>query len=131
MAEGFKTLDYGDGPKPVVASILTLEAYEQEFYRDLIGDLWGVVRLTEKDLAEAMGEPREDGEISLTIDYTDISWTALVRALWACMKTADPSLPRYDAWKESVGSVNLMAVRSSLLPMLNDGLFLAGAADTA
>lgn len=126
-------IDYGNGPKQVVASVYTMMLYEQAFHSDIVSDVWGRVELTRDDIDGASQTTRRNSagdEVVLTIDFTRTNWTALTKALWACEKTADESVPIYEKWAEDVGEVDLMQLKNELLPVLNAGFFLAGAADS-
>lgn len=109
-------LDFGYGEQEVICSITTLMVYEQEFKRDLIQDLFG--RMVLRD------ETEEEGEFVL--DFRDTNWTALIRVLWAALKTADDSLPPFAEWQANLEDVNLYIVQGVLVPEVQRRFFRAG-----
>lgn len=111
-------IDYGYGEKEIIVSVLTLTLYEQEFQSDLIQDLFGRVSVEDTDASE--------NEIIL-LDFSRTNWTAVTRCLWACLKTADPSLPSFKSWASSLGKVNLFDLKEELIPVVMENLFCAGA----
>lgn len=104
-------LDYGQGDKELVISIYTLVVYEQEFHRDLIKDVFGVVEI------------RNESSDVVSLDYRTVEWTALTRALWAAEKAADASTPGYGEWSAKLGDINLWALAGDFTRALNEHLF--------
>ncbi len=87
----------------------TLVAYEEEFGRDLIQDVFGKVKVEDPKKAE------EDGLV-MVLDYTQTEWTALLRVAWAAIRTADPSLPGFKEWAAGVGEVNFNTISGQVIP---------------
>ena len=71
--------------------------YEAEFHSDLTKDFFGK-QVFKEEKAE---------EKAITIDFTATNWNAVMRVLWAAMKTADPSLPGFERWSEEAEGANL------------------------
>lgn len=115
-------IDYGQGEREIAVSILTLMIYEQEFGGDMLKDLFGRVEIREDDLVDA--------GTTFTFDYTTYNWTAATKALWACLKTADDSVPSFRTWASQVGDVNLYKAWLQLMPEVSRRLFRTGATDS-
>lgn len=96
-------IDYGRGPEEAVVSVETLMVYEHEFGGDMIRDFLGV-----QDFSEGEGDGGE------SVDFRQVNWTALVRMLWAALKTANPDLPGFREWGAGLGDVNLLQANSAL-----------------
>lgn len=135
------TVDYGQGEKEIIVSVKSLMLYEQEFGgRDMIKDVYGRVSVRKSDVkalekldaankveeAEEFVETGDSDEILMELDYRNTNWTALIRALWACLKTADDSLPPFKEWEQGVGDIDLFAVSNQIVPELNRKFFRAG-----
>lgn len=132
------TVDYGQGEKEIIVSVKSLMLYEQEFGgRDMIKDVYGRVSLRKSDVkalekldtveeAEEFVETGDSDEILMELDYRNTNWTALIRALWACLKTADDSLPPFKEWEQGVGDIDLFSVSNQIVPELNRKFFRAG-----
>lgn len=116
------TVRYGGGEHQAVAALHSLDIYEQEFGRDLIKDVYGVVKVTEDDVKGATDAG--DG-VLLRVDYTAVNWTALLRATWACLKNADDSTPRYDTWVKQADGINLQELQNAAFPAFEDAFFPA------
>lgn len=115
-------IDYGKGEKNIEVSIYTLMIYEHEFRRDMIKDLFGKVVVRKED--------EDDKEALAVIDYRNVEWTALIRALWACEKTANNKVKSFDEWagKLSDSEIDLLEIASKLRPEIERRLFRTGAA---
>ncbi|WP_288070768.1 hypothetical protein [Adlercreutzia caecimuris] len=111
-------LDYGRGPEECRMGLKAMSAYEQEFGRDIIQDLFGRVTVREP-------EPDEEGVVA-SVDYRDTNWTALVRALWASRRAADESVPPYAVWADGIDALDLNAVSDALMPEAVRTFFHAG-----
>ncbi len=97
----------GDKEYEGTMGVGTLVAYEEEFGRDLIQDLFGKVTV-------------EDGgdEAAMTIDYTQTEWTALLRVAWSAIRTASPdAVPGFREWASSLGELNLNVISEQLVPV--------------
>lgn len=88
--------------RQAIASVLTLTLYEQEFGKGLIEDLFGKVKRT------------NGVEEDVVMDFTNNDWTAMMRALWACLKTADDTVPCFSQWQRDATGLNLIEVSSRL-----------------
>lgn len=120
----------GEEEKEVILSIETLTIYEEEFDRDMLQDLFGVVELRKSDLksidedaaekttnTEKVSSENEDNDdVVLTIDYTTTNWTAITRSLWAGLRTADRSVPAFAVWAKEVDHLNLNSINAQLTP---------------
>lgn len=106
----------GDEELEAIASAKTLMVYEQEFGSDLIQDLFGraVIR-----------KPEEGEDVLMVFDYTATNWTAALKALWACLRTASDSVPPFKEWIADLPDVNLMEVTGALYPEVQRRLFRA------
>lgn len=105
-------LDYGKGRVEVVVSVEALVRYEMEFDgADMI--------------QECLGRIEQVGSSSM-FDFTQTSWTKLAKAIWACEKTANPSLPGFMEWARSVEDFDLIAVRTEFMTELVRRFFPAG-----
>ena len=106
-------VDFGKGDTEVKYTFYTLYLYEQEFGSDLIKDVFGVAR-----------DDAATGDV--LFDFTTVNWTALTKSLWAGVKCADPSTPRYADWAREVGGVDFMELAGTLLDAINKELFRFG-----
>lgn len=100
----------GGESRKAMASVLTLMLYEQEFGKGLIEDLFGKVENVAQD---------ED----VVIDFTATNWTAMARVLWACLKTADDSLPGFAEWSRGADDLNMFEVAGKLNSLVNGAFF--------
>lgn len=109
-------INFGSGEKEIIASTYTLVIYEQEFGTDLIHDVYGrhVIERPKTD---------DDGNVLPVVDYTRFNWTSMVKALWAMLKTADPSVPPFMEWARENGGVNLFALNNEMMEELDRGFF--------
>lgn len=112
-------IDYGRGEEEAVISVATMMVYEQQFHSDIIQDLFGRSVIRRKDDSE---------DILLEVDYRDVNWTALVRVLWAALKTADETYPSFREWSLSLGPIDLNDLSAKLIPEAYGQFFRAGAA---
>lgn len=110
-------LDFGQGEKELNVSMFTLVVYEQEFHRDLIKDVFGVVEINNTKTDK------------IALDYRTVEWTALTRALWAALKAADSSIPPYGEWAKDAGDIDLWALAGDFTQELNLRLFRPAAAE--
>lgn len=101
------SIDYGQGQTEGIASVWTLCLYEQEFGGDLIKD---VFRSSD-----------EQGSL-----FETENWTCLIKALWACLKAKDDTLPPFKAWAKDIGEIDLLAVQQELPAHIARGLFRHG-----
>lgn len=90
-------------------TVLTTVLYEQEFGSDIIKDLFGKV-------------VQEDSN-DVVFDYTTTNWTATLKALWAAIKTANPSTPNFSDWAAGCDGIDLFEVSGVLMPEVMKGLF--------
>lgn len=108
-------LDFGDGPVKVALNVYTLTVYEQAFDgADLVKDLYGRI------------DVNDEGFDGSTLDYTKRDWAKVPRILWACMRAADQTVPRYDQWAREAGDVNLGAAWVALVELADRRLFRTG-----
>lgn len=111
-------IDYGRGEEEAVIGVATMMVYEQQFRSDIIQDLFGRSVLRRKP---------DDDDVLFEVDYRDVNWTALVRVLWAALKTADDSFPSFREWSMGLGPVDLNDLASKLIPEAYGQFFRAGA----
>ena len=93
--------------------------YENEFRKDLISDFYGV-----QDLSPVVS--LDDDEFK--VDFTKVNWLAATRALWAAVKTADESIPGYNAWMKKTQGVDTWTVRQRLDEAISECFFRSEAA---
>lgn len=111
-------ISIGDKEYEATMGAGTLVAYEEEFGRDLIQDLFG--KVTVDDAGDNGSGKDDDGSagVLFTIDYTQTQWTALLRVAWTAIRTADPSsVPGFREWTASLGELNLNALSEQLVPV--------------
>ena len=100
----------------------TAVLYESEFRSDIIADLFGV-----------QGQDRNpfsfNGENLAEIDFTKVGWLSVAKATWAALKTADSSIPSYQAWMKKARGVNFWDLRETLLEDASDCFFRAAVAE--
>lgn len=111
-------IDYGRGPEECRVGLKAMSAYEQEFGRDIIQDLFGRVVVR--------GPEEEDEGVVVAVDYRDTNWTALVRVLWASLRAADESVPPYPVWADGIDSLDLNAVSDAIVPEAIRAFFHSG-----
>jgi hypothetical protein len=99
----------GDDEAEAIFGVGTLAAYEEEFGRDLIQDLFGKVRVEDPD--------KQGDDVLYTIDYTQTNWTALLRATWAGVSVADPATPPFKEWAKGIGEINLNELMNQVVPV--------------
>ena len=119
----------------------TAQLYEMEFRSDLIQDLYGVqtaeptIELEEPDSddPEAVREFVEKvleapEEYIAKVDFTKVSWNAIMRVLWAAVKTADKNAPGYTAWMQKAAGANLWDIQETLGAAVTECFFRPQAA---
>lgn len=117
-------VDYGAGEKELLFSGWTLVLYEQQFGGDLIQDLFGKVEVRKSDVETALRnvgveeapEREDDDPVLFTSDYTQTNWTAVLKALWAGLKTADDALPGFTQWSRGLGAIDLGRLQKEIVP---------------
>ncbi len=135
------TIDYGDGEHEFICTALTCMIYEQEFVTDpnekitgdLIADTIGKVTLSSNDILHVT----DDGAyVTTVLDYTQVNWNAIFRALWAMLKTAQENgdkstpIPGFKAWQSTLMSFepDMKQLSNDVQQELMRGLFRSGAA---
>ncbi len=108
--------DTDAGKLKAEVTFYTAQVYEAEFQGDIIADIFGVQRMDS-------GEFSFDDGALVGIDFTKVGWTQLTRALWAAVKTAEPSTKRYAEWVRDMKGLNLWDVRNSLIEEISDCFF--------
>ncbi|MBR3327913.1 MAG: hypothetical protein IKG22_11390 [Atopobiaceae bacterium] len=109
------------------ATFYTAYIYEMEFRSDLIRDLFGVQTAEQALEIERTGDGEDDYRI-VKIDFTKVNWTVVAKALWAAVKTADPSTPSYSEWMKKTAGVNLWLVQEELGNEISECFFRPEAA---
>lgn len=134
-------IDYGDGEREFVCTALTCMIYEQEFVSDkndritgdLIADTIGKITLSSNDVLHVT----DDGAyVTTVVDYTQVNWNAIFRALWAMLKTAQENgadgtpIPGFKTWQSKLMSFepDMKELASEVQRELMRGLFRSGAA---
>lgn len=126
-------VDYGAGEKELLFSGWTLVLYEQQFGGDLIQDLFGKVEVRKSDVETALRnvgvdeapEREDDDPVLFTSDYTQTNWTAILKALWAGLKTADDALPGFTQWSRGLGAIDLGQLQKEIVPEAMRMFFLS------
>lgn len=113
-------IDYGCGPLEARMGVKTMTVYEQEFGRDIIQDLFG----------RAVIRKQAEDDVEFSVDYRDTNWTALVRVLWAALRTADESVPPFEVWGAGIEELDLNAVGDALFPEAYRVFFHTGVSGT-
>lgn len=108
-------IDYGCGEKEIEANVWALMLYEQEFHSDLIKDVFG---------KQKVEEDAEGGVIEF--DYTAMNWYALTKALWAMLRSADGSVPRFSEWAKTATGMNMFLVFEGVTRAVSEGFFRRG-----
>ncbi len=94
-------VDWGDGPHALECSFWTLLVYEEEFAgADLVADMY----------------PKTGR----------VPWATAIRALWACLRSADDAIPPFKEWARGVSGVDMPGVVSGVVAVVQDGLFRKG-----
>ena len=124
-----------DGKKvSAEVSFYTAQLYESEFSSDLVKDIFGSQRDGEGEfMFESVPVTKEDGTVErvtkiVGIDFTKVGWFEVVRALWAAVKTADPTTPGFAIWAKSTKGTNLWEAREKLVEEIDDCFFRSPAA---
>ena len=112
----------GDKAYKAEVSFYTAVLYEAEFRSDLVADLFGV-----------QGQDRNPfsfkGNDLAEIDFTKVSWLSVAKATWAALKTADSSIPSYQAWMKKARGVNFWDLREALMEDASDCFFRSSATE--
>lgn len=88
-------------------SVFALMLYEQEFEgADMLQEFYGVV-----------DEENGGGIMPSKL------WIATVKAMWACIKTADDSTPSFNTWAKENDDFNIMEVYETIQKEINEKLF--------
>lgn len=114
---------YGGGEHTAAAGLDALTVYEHEFHADLIQDVYGVIDVTEGDLEGAVKRSGAADDVILTIDFTKTNWTAVVRAVWACLRSADSTVPGFSTWSKQTSDLNLREMNEAALPAFEESFF--------
>ena len=91
------------------------QPYEEEFDgSDMVKDVYG---------RQEVRRDGDDPDVLVVFDYTQTNWTALTRALWAVLRTADTSIPHYKVWVRNLPEINLVEIQNQLIPAMEDCFF--------
>lgn len=107
----------------------TAQLYEVEFRSDLIRDLFGVQTAEQALEVEMDGDGEEAQARIVKIDFTKVSWSAVMKVLWAALKTADSSLPSYSEWMKKASGANLWLVQELIGEAVTDCFFRASTSE--
>jgi len=134
-------IDYGDGEREFRCTAITCMIYEQEFVGDpndrvtgdLIADTIGKVTLSSNDVLHVTDE---GAYVTTVLDYTQVNWNAIFRALWAMLKTAQENggggtpIPGFKTWQSKLMSYepDMKELSYAVQEELMRGLFRSGAA---
>lgn len=127
------TIDYGDGEKQVEVSIMTCLVYEHEFKSDLIADVMGKAKFSSNVLADKTGSieiPVDSVDDDFVFDYHSVPWLTSIKALWACLKTADASVPSFTAWAATLPAIDMWEIVAFIRREVEARLFRYGASDS-
>ena len=97
----------------------TALVYENEFGKDMLKDFFGV---------QAIKDPIEEDGGVVSVDFTQINWSAASKALWAALKTADDSTDPYGIWVKKSSGANMWIVYEQLAAEIADCFFRSEAA---
>lgn len=127
------TLETENDKFDVEVTFETALIYEAEFHSDILKDLFG--RQDENSSAIEMDFDSESGDGNddayahiVAIDFTKVSWSSVMKALWAAARTANALVPGYSIWVKTIKGVNLWDVRDMLMEEARDCFFRAPAA---
>lgn len=109
------TVEFKEGTYDAEVTFYTALLYEQEFSKDMLQDFFGVQGID--------GPIAADGDSIITIDFTKVNWEASMKALWAAMKTADPSTPSFSEWMKNAKGANLWLIREQLAGEISECFF--------
>ena len=123
------TVDINGVKHDAKVTFYTAQLYELEFRADLIQDLFGIQTAEQSIEFEAEGEGEERTVRVARIDFTKVSWAAVMKVLWAAIKTAEPSTPSYAQWTKGASGVNLWLVQEQVGEEVSDCFFRSGAAE--
>lgn len=97
-------------------TFFTALIYENEFGKDMLKDFFGV---------QAIKDPIEDDGGVVSVDFTQINWTAASKALWAALKTADDTTDPYSVWVKKSSGANMWLIYEQLSVEIADCFFRA------
>lgn len=123
------SIDINGTERNAKITFYTAQLYEMEFRADLIQDLFGIQTAEQAVEIEVDGEGEERSARIAKIDFTKVSWTAVMKVLWAALKTANPSIPNYTAWMQETEGVNLWLAQELIGNEVSDCFFRAGTAE--
>ena len=120
-----------DGKKvKAEVSFQTPLIYENEFGGDLLQDVMGVHKAGEDSIVEYKTVEGEDGEAEVEVtgfDFTRVNWGSLLKALWASIKTADPSVSGYQVWAGKARGIDMLELNGVLSDEIADCFFRSSA----
>lgn len=107
----------------------TAQLYEMEFRSDLIQDLFGIQTAEQAIEVEVDGDGEDSTARIAKIDFTKISWTSVMKVLWAALKTADDTIPNYSEWMRTTSGMNLWTVQELIGDEVSDCYFRSSIAE--
>lgn len=139
------TIDISGSEVEFTCTAYTPVVYEQAFHADpydkvtgdIIADVMGYHKVSADDILSA----DEDGNITITYDYTHDNWQAYLKALWAMVRTATEIrrlngekvavTPSYTEWARTLANwePDMREVSRLVCNELQRGLFRARADD--
>lgn len=108
-------VEFSEGTYDAEVTFYTALLYEQEFGKDMLQDFFGVQGMD--------GPIGVDGDAIVTIDFTKVNWAASSKVLWAALKTADSSIPGYQAWMKGAKGANMWLIRELLANEIGECFF--------
>lgn len=131
--------DLGGRSVEAEMGIAAMMIYEQEFGRDIIQDLFGVINISTKS-KPAIQDVEDTDEVlntaariieddTVLYDFTTTNWTAVVRALWASIKAVDNSIPPFKIWSLSVGDIDLFIISREIIDAASGAFFRPAASE--
>lgn len=112
-------VEYGGSTHKAAAGLNALVIYEQEFNSDLIKDVFGIVEVTEEDLVES----KSKDDVVFRLDYTKTNWTKIAKAIWACLKNHDDTIPSFTSWAKQIDDMNLIEAQNAAILAFNEVFF--------
>lgn len=116
-----------DGKKvKAEVSFQTAIIYESEFGSDMLQDVMGAHKAGEDSIVEFKTVEGSDGESQVEVtgfDFTRVNWGSLLKALWASIKTADPSVSGYTAWANNTRGIDMLELNGIISDEIADCFF--------
>ena len=112
-------------------SFQTAIIYENEFGGDLLQDVMGAHKADEEGIVEYRTVEGANGEVDVEVtgcDFTRVNWSCLLKALWASVKTADPSVSGYMMWAGGARGIDMLELNGVISNEIADCFFRSSTA---